>query len=264
VFTNTAGTALFESDAGGSISPEEYLAVNASGGSVTFTSTQHLTSLMVAAGATVQLTNTSSGRSIVITPSLSVTGKLDLTGNDLVVENGNLAVVSALVKLGFGTSLSSYWNGSAGITSSSAAGDTTHLTALGTILNLASGTDTLYGGGGSLGLFDGASPGPSDVLVRYTYYGDTNLNGQVDASDYTRVDNGFTQHLTGWYNGDFNYDGVVNGSDYTLMDNAFNSQGGNPNVSITAQIAGATAVPEPTALAALCLTTPLLLRRRRR
>ena len=61
--------------------------------------------------------------------------------------------------------------------------------------------------------------------MKYTYYGDANLDGKVDASDYSLIDNGYLNHLTGWYNGDFNYDGVINGSDYTLIDNAFNMQG---------------------------------------
>jgi hypothetical protein len=73
------------------------------------------------------------------------------------------------------------------------------------------------------------------VLVKYTYYGDANLDGQVDGSDYTKIDNGFNNHLTGWINGDFNYDGAVDGSDYTLIDNAFNTQ----SASIAASIASA-------------------------
>jgi hypothetical protein len=110
------------------------------------------------------------------------------------------------------------------------------------------------------------------VLVKYTYYGDANLDGAVDGSDYTLIDNGFTNHLSGWQNGDFNYDGVVDGSDYTLIDNAFNTQGAslgsNPAALIagsTSQIAGGTsAVPEPATLGLLGLGAIGLLGRRRR
>jgi hypothetical protein len=73
-------------------------------------------------------------------------------------------------------------------------------------------------------LFDNQNINPGDILVKYTYVGDANLDGKVDASDYSRIDNGYLNQLTGWANGDFNYDGVVNGSDYTLIDNAFNMQ----------------------------------------
>jgi hypothetical protein len=71
----------------------------------------------------------------------------------------------------------------------------------------------------------GVTPAATDVIVRHTYYGDANLDGHVDGSDYTKIDPGFTGHLTGWANGDFNYDNVIDGSDYTLIDNAFNTQG---------------------------------------
>ena len=64
----------------------------------------------------------------------------------------------------------------------------------------------------------------TDVLVKYTYYGDADLSGTVTSADYILIDNGFNNHSTGWHNGDFNYDGVVNGDDYTLIDNAYNTQ----------------------------------------
>jgi hypothetical protein len=128
----------------------------------------------------------------------------------------------------------------------------------------------LYGSGGTIApTFDGATPAVGDLLVKLTYYGDTNLDGVVDGSDYTRIDNGSLNHLTGWSNGDFNYDGVVNGSDYTLIDNAFNMQGASLTSEIaapTAQVAGGgvSAVPEPTSIALLGMTAVGLLGRRRR
>ncbi len=117
------------------------------------------------------------------------------------------------------------------------------------------------------------------MLVKLTYYGDTDLNGEVDGSDYSRIDNAYLYNqtasspLTGWFNGDFNYDGVINGSDYTLMDNAFNTQGAyiaseiaSPNAVATDLIAGAgsSAVPEPTTLGLLGMGAAGLLGRRRR
>ncbi len=89
--------------------------------------------------------------------------------------------------------------------------------------------------------FDGIVPGSGDVLVKYTYYGDADLSGQVDGRDYARTDAGYAGHLTGWSNGDFNYDGTVDGSDYTLIDNAFNRQGSSlsPAVDFSTGFAGA-------------------------
>ncbi len=198
-------------------------------------------------------------------------GQIDAGGNDMVVQSGNLATITNQVKQGYNLGT---WNGSNGIDSSMATANTTHLTAIGVIQNSVDGTPTgtpLYGSGSSLGTFDGTSPANADVLLKYTYIGDTNLDGKVDASDYSRIDYGYVNQLTGWYNGDFNYDGVINGSDYTLIDNAFNMQGAvlsnqiaGPNASITSEIAPATAVPEPAAVGVLVAAAMAALGRRRR
>jgi fibronectin-binding autotransporter adhesin len=196
-------------------------------------------------------------------------GTLDLARNDLDVTSqpGTLAAITALVAAGYSNGT---WSGP-GITSSVAAADTTHLTALGVIVNNNGGSNPLYGNGGTIAsTFDGITPAATDILVKYTYYGDANLDGTVDGSDYSRIDSGFLSQLTGWYNGDFNYDGVINGSDYTLIDNAYNTQGASLAAAIagpTAQIAGgssASAVPEPAALSLLGLSAMGLLSRRRR
>ena len=127
-------------------------------------------------------------------------------------------------------------------------------------MQVASTGAQLYGTGTTLGLFSGISPAKTDVLIKNTYYGDTNLDGKVDSTDYSRIDAGYLSRgaLTGWFNGDFNYDGVINGSDYTLIDNAFNTQGAqlaagiaNPTTIATARIASASVLPEPSALALL-------------
>ena len=246
--------------------------------------------ITVGSGATLQYTgattagtqldrvislNISSGGKVIIDPaanhanhSLLVVGQLSIAagaelnlGNgDLIVRSGDLNVVNVLLRQGF-DSASDAWNGTIGITSSSAAGNPLHLTALGVISN----STGVYGSGSALGLFDGVSPATTDILVKYTYFGDTNLDGIVDGSDYSRLDSGFLSQATGWFNGDFNYDGVIDGSDYTLIDNAFNSQGASLNATITAQVSGGSAVPEPGTLGLLAIvpTAGLLGRRRR-
>jgi hypothetical protein len=64
---------------------------------------------------------------------------------------------------------------------------------------------------------------------------------------------------------------VVDGSDYTLIDNAYNTQGptlGTNSAELiagnTAQIAGGTAVPEPTTIGLLGIGGVGLVGRRRR
>ncbi|MCY2954359.1 MAG: hypothetical protein NTU53_20705 [Planctomycetota bacterium] len=64
------------------------------------------------------------------------------------------------------------------------------------------------------------------VLVKYTWNGDANLDGMVNADDYFQIDSGFIAQKKGWYNGDFNYDNVVNADDYFLIDSAFIGQSG--------------------------------------
>jgi len=198
-----------------------------------------------------------SNRTLLILTSLSfsslTSGVLDLAGNDLDLPNGNLAQITAAIATGYNGSGFGDWNGGAGIISSTAAADTTQLTTLGVIQNNVAGSTTpLYGTSGALGKFDGISPASTDILVKYTYFGDTNLDGKVDGSDYSRLDAGLLDGATGWYNGDFNYDGVINGSDYALIDNTFNTQGAslataiNPAVQVTTEIANVIPVPEPT------------------
>ena len=106
-----------------------------------------------------------------------------------------------------------------------------HLTALGAIQNPYSSFDN------QTNLL------ASDVLIKYTWYGDANLSGNVDGTDYTQIDSAFGSTLTGWANGDFNYDKHIDGSDYTLIDNAFNLQGGAiPAATSLSMIATSTAV----------------------
>jgi hypothetical protein len=150
-----------------------------------------------------------------------------------------MAVLTGQLASGFNQSAGGYWNG-AGIISSTAAADTTFTTALGMILNDDNG-NTLYGSGAAMGLFDGQNPALTDVLIKYTYYGDANLSGAVDGTDYANIDNGFFTHATGWFNGDFDYNNAVDGSDYTLIDNTYNQQG----ASIAAQVAAAIAIVRP-------------------
>jgi hypothetical protein len=207
-------------------------------------STIHLASLTLSGGAVATVFAPSSGQHLLDIAanvgngvvSVDSTSTLDLQGNDMIVHGGTLATINSLIARGYNAG-GSLWKGT-GITSSTVAGDTTHLTALGAILN-SSGSGALYSS------FDGVSAASSDVLVRYTYVGDTNLDGKIDASDYSRIDAGFltqtlpTGRTTGWANGDFNYDGAINGSDYTLIDNAFNEQSSLIAFTPSAQIAAA-------------------------
>jgi hypothetical protein len=96
--------------------------------------------------------------------------------------------------------------------------------------------------------FDNQSTTTSDVLIKSTYFGDADLNGSVNAADYSRIDNGFAIGETGWSNGDFNYDATINAADYSLIDTAYAFQ------SIVAGPLGAAIAVSPTTAIAPPLT----------
>ena len=252
--TINAGTLIFAASSTGIAQNTQSLTINAGG------------------AAALAASPVFANRQLLIASALSIagssnswSGRLDLNNNDLDVSGGNLATITNQVKQGYNNG---NWNSSNGIISSSAGSDTTHLTALGVIQNNQSGVALFT----SSTPFDGNTAlGASDILVKYTYYGDANLDGKVDGSDYSLIDNGYLMHATGWFNGDFNYDGVVNGSDYTLIDNAFNTQGArlaaivaSPNAVSTTEIADTSAVPEPTAMGTIGVVSSVMLGRRQR
>jgi hypothetical protein len=264
VFVNAAGTTTFGSDAGVG-GPDLTVVVNA--GTVAFGATQHLAALNIGSGGLARVTAGGSAQPpLIVTKTLSVDGTLDVGTGALDIQAGDLQTITSLVVRGFGAP-ADHWAGP-GITSTAAAADTTHLTALGVVQNNQSG-GLLYTGANP---FDGTVPGPGDILVRYTYFGDANLDGKVDGSDYSLIDAGYESDgaLTGWFNGDFNYDGTVDGSDYALIDNAFNNQSA-PGVGGTAALVAAdptqiappaSAVPEPVSIAVIAFARLVPSRRR--
>ena len=206
-----------------SIDPSSVKSVNiggltlSGGAGITLTSTTQSDILIVAAGGNISIDSSSKldlGR-----------GYADFQATSASQGNATLTTVNGFITSGYANGA---WTGT-GITSSSAATNVSHLTALGLMLN-----NSVYGAAGAgLGTFDGFAPAANDVLVRYTYYGDANLNGKVDGSDYSVVDSAFSNNGPAtWAAGNFNYDSSLDGSDYTLLDNAFNSQGAQIQANI--------------------------------
>jgi hypothetical protein len=152
---------------------------------------------------------------------LSLTGsaKLDLNDNDLLLDYTGASQLAGIQNLINAARNGGDWLGN-GITSSSARTNPSQNTTLGAME--ASDYDSVYGSGA---LFGGSDPDSTAVLVKYTYYGDTDFNGFVDGDDYSRSDSGFNLGFGGWLNGDFDGSGSVDGDDYSLLDLAFNTQG---------------------------------------
>jgi hypothetical protein len=111
-----------------------------------------------------------------------------------------------------------------------------------------------YAAADSVGItiFNGQAVNPSDVLVRYTYAGDANLDGKVNALDFNAVaGNSASLTLPGNGQGDFNYDNITNTLDFTALAQNFNQVLPSPAI--------ASVVPQP---ATLFVAAPLLRRRR--
>jgi hypothetical protein len=150
----------------------------------------------------------------------AITGTLDVTNNALVVDYDTANPFPDIRQYINSARNGGAWNGF-GITSSAAAAHPTHSTTLGVMES--ADYLAIYGAGTP---FEGQAIDSTAVLVKYTYYGDTDFNGKVNFDDYVRTDNGFNNHLPGWVNGDFDLNGQVNFDDYVLIDLAFNTQSG--------------------------------------
>jgi hypothetical protein len=244
VFVNQAGVAMFSAPLSTSgFGP----VVVVTGGSVNFAASPGPLSRLSISAAPVTLT--AGGNKTMIVSSLSIDslpgGKLDLTNNAMIVTATSLTTIRNYITSAFN---GGSWNG-IGVTSSSAAATSgsAHKTAL------------CYAIAGSvcITVFNGQAVNPSDVLVRYTYMGDANLDGKVNALDFNALASNFGA-ATGklWYQADFNYDGTTNTID-------FNALAINFNLAMPSTALG-TLLPEPSAIAGMALAMGAYLMRRRR
>jgi agmatine/peptidylarginine deiminase len=161
------------------------------------------------------------GNKLLKTGSIVLNGasNLDLHDNDLIIDYTGASHLAAIQGLINSARNGGDWLGN-GITSSAARTHPSLITTLGAME--ATDYDSIHGAGA---LFNGLDPDDTAVLVKYTYYADTDFNGAIDGDDYSRMDSGFNSSFTGWMNGDADGNGVVDGDDYSLIDLAFNLQG---------------------------------------
>ena len=209
--------------------------------------------------------------------SMVPTAQLDLTNNDALVHGGyTLPEVRSLLQAGYHNGT---WNGN-GITASTTA------SYAGQGLAYTTGAVWLALHPGSQ--FAGQNVNSNDILIKYTWQGDTTLKGYIDATDFAQLDAAYLKHIYNggitqatWFQGDFNYDGMIDANDFAILDAAYTaSKGGgllanNPfylanlaTFGATVNYAGlvtsylaanVTPVPEPATLALAGLGAVLLL-----
>jgi len=196
--------------------------------------------------------------------SISTGSTLDITNNHLFINYGSgpdpISTIAGYIKSGYN---GGGWNGPGII--SSAAQTTTNGLSYG--IGYADSADQ----GNPAGLSSG------QIEVKYTLLGDANLDGLVNAADFTILAANFNQPVTSWDQGDFNYDGLVNAADFTDLAANFNQSVSGADASagdVAALDAFATAnglplpsfadVPEPASAVMIVMAGMGILRRRRR
>ena len=165
---------------------------------------------------------------------LNASGSLTLGNNDLVVNYASESPIAALI--------AALQNAQIVVN-----GD---VDGLPTYLAIAEAAD--------LGLtdFGGVVLDETAVVAKFTYVGDANLDGQVDALDYERVDLAIgNTGVFGTAQGDLNYDGNVDALDYEQIDLNIGNGVGSPLATVL--------IPEPASLSLVALSAGLLGRRRR-
>jgi autotransporter-associated beta strand protein len=226
--------------------------------------------LTVTAGATAQAQANLFKALALTTLGTTGTGKLDITNNAMVIRDMTVPQVQALIQSSFNAG---HWNGVGGLTSSTAAADVGGTTAVGIGSNGMLNKTSFRG-------VEGLTS--TDVLVRFTYYGDADLSGNTSLDDFTLFLGGYQNGGTVWSHGDFDYSGTVTLDDFTLFLKGYQQQGAPlseiesminsvpmSDAERAAMLAAAQAVPEPVAGAvvlgiATAGTSVRRLRRRRR
>jgi uncharacterized protein (AIM24 family) len=222
--TNAGGMTTLQTDAGSVTSSP--LSINVTGGQVILDSQQHWAAL-----------------------SISGDGALDITNNKLFIDYGTgpdpIASIVQWIKNGF------YGLSGPEIISSAIATDDA-LSGLSYGIGYADGAD---------GVVTGLPSG--EIEIAFTLLGDANLDGTVNAEDFTPFSHNLGQP-GGWDQGDFNYDGTVNAEDFTSFSHNLNQSAVLAGALESAGGINLANVPEPLSAGMMVIAGLGFLSRRRR
>jgi hypothetical protein len=116
--------------------------------------------------------------------------------------------------------------------------------------------------------FGGQGVDTSSILIKYTYAGDANLDGQVDVTDLGALATNWQTNNV-WTGGDFNYDGFVDVTDLGALATNWQAGVGSPlapsrlDEAMASVGLGGVSVPEPGTLGMLLLFALKIPRRKR-
>lgn len=212
-------------------------ALDVNGGSATLESNQHLTSLSIASGGTVTLSDALTTR-VLKTGPISISGQLEIADNTVIVDHSGASPIAS-------------------IRSALAAGSLTSSATIGRpdrAIGYAEAASI-----GSPSTFFGESIDNTSLLLCYTLAGDSNLDGKVNTVDFNNLAGAFGASNSFWIDGDFSYDGQVSSIDFNTLAQNYGSY-----MTLSAPLPNlGTIVPEPASVSML-LGSALLLRRRPR
>ncbi len=185
------------------------LAVEIGGGEARFDVSQNLAGLTVSAGAVATVAD-ASAISFIRTPTLAVSGKLNLADNAVVLDYTGASPAASVVAVIAAGRNGGTWNGN-GIVSNYAASNP--MFSIG------------WADASAIGMtaFLGQPVDTSTIVIRFTLAGDTDLDGAVGFADLLSLAQNYGATAGGvWSQGDVNYDGQIEFADLLAIAQNYN------------------------------------------